>query len=93
MPEFSRSNITVHRFHVDNNMGKSVIGYGIIIGRDLMLQLGLLSDFKHKVIQWDDAIIKMKELSGLLGQIGPTSREMLEVVMHTSEPVSTREST
>ena len=31
--------------------GKSGIGYGMIIGNDLMLQLGLLVDFKHEVLQ------------------------------------------
>ena len=38
---FFISNIILHRFHADNNESESGIGYGIIIGRDLMAQLGL----------------------------------------------------
>ena len=53
MPEFSSSKIINHRFHVNNSKGKSGIGYGMIIGRDLMVQLGLAADFKCQVLQWD----------------------------------------
>ena len=41
MPEFSSNNIISYHFHVDNNEGEPCIGYGIIINRDLMVQLGL----------------------------------------------------
>ena len=34
-----------HHFHVDNDKGESVIGYEIIIVCDLMVQLGLLTNF------------------------------------------------
>ena len=47
MPEFSSSKITNHHFHVDNNKGESCIGYDMIIGRDLMVQLVLTADFKR----------------------------------------------
>ena len=40
MPEFPISSIILHRFHIDNNEDKSGIGYEMIIGRDLMVQLG-----------------------------------------------------
>ena len=40
----------------------------MIIGHDLMLQLGLLSEFKHQVLQWDGVTVPMKEPSGLLGK-------------------------
>ena len=53
MPELSGSKIINHRFHVDNNEGKSGIGCYMIIGRDLMLKLGLTADFKRQVLQWD----------------------------------------
>ena len=41
IPELSSSNIINHRFHVDNDKGESGICYDMIIGRDLMVQLGL----------------------------------------------------
>ena len=37
MPDFSSSNIINHRFHVNNNKGESVIGYGIIIDNNMMV--------------------------------------------------------
>ena len=49
MPELSSSKIIQHRFHVKNDKGKSGIGYDLIIGRDLMVQLGLSANFKRQV--------------------------------------------
>ena len=93
MPFFSSSKIIQHHFHVNNDKGELGIGYDMIIGRDLMLQLGLSNDFKCQVLQWDGVNVPMKEPSGLLGQSDLTSSEMCEVVMKTSEPFSTREAT
>ena len=53
IPEFSSSNIISNCFQVDNNEGKSGVGYYMIIVCDLMVQLGLLVDFKRQVLQWD----------------------------------------
>ena len=39
----------------------------MIIGRDLMVQLGLMADFKRQVLQWDGATVHMKEPRILLG--------------------------
>ena len=47
MADFSISNIILHQFNVDKNEGDSDIGYDMIIGLDLMVQLGLLDKFKH----------------------------------------------
>ena len=47
-------------FHVDNNEGQSVIGYDMIVGRDLILQLGLLAKFKYPFFQWGGATVPMK---------------------------------
>ena len=67
MPESSIRKIINHRFHVDNNKSESGIGYDMIIGRDLMVQLVLTEDLKRQVIQWDGATVHMKEPSILLG--------------------------
>ena len=93
MPEFSVSKIIHHRFHVDNDEGESGIGYEKIIVRDLMLQLGLTADFKHQLLQWDDAIVHMKDPRNLREQSNLAKREMRKVVMQTEEPASTREAT
>ena len=40
----------------------------MIIGRDLMVQLGLLEDFKRNFLQLDGKILPMKEPRGMLVQ-------------------------
>ena len=60
MSEFSISNIIEHHFHVDNDKGKSGTGYLMLIGHDLMAQLGLSTYFKHRFLQWDGAKVPMK---------------------------------
>ena len=59
-PEFSRTRIIEHHFRVDSNKGESGIVYDVIIGYDLMVQLGLKDDFKRQVLQWNSAIVPMK---------------------------------
>ena len=83
MPDFSSIKIINHRFHVDNNKGESGIGYDMIIGRDLMVKLGLTDSFKHQVLQWDGSTVHMKGPSGLIGKSDLTKREMHKVVMNT----------
>ena len=53
-PEFPSSKIILHHFHVDKNEGESGIGYDMIIGRNLMLQQGLLAEFKRQILQWEN---------------------------------------
>ena len=55
IPELSIIRIINHRFYVDNDKGESGIGYDMIIGRDLMVQIVLTTDFKRQVLQWDGA--------------------------------------
>ena len=62
----------------------------MIIVCDLMVQLGLLTDFKHRVLKWDGVTVPMKEPSGILGQIDLTSCDMQDLVIQTSEPVYAR---
>ena len=51
MPELSRSKTINHRVRVDNNKCESCIGCDMIIGRDLMVQLGLTANFKRQFLQ------------------------------------------
>ena len=39
--DFSSSKIISHQFHINNNEGKLVIAYAMIIDRELMVKLGL----------------------------------------------------
>ena len=57
-----------HHFHVDNDEGESGIGYDTTIGRDTMIQLGLTTDFKRQVLQWNGTTVHMNESSNFIGQ-------------------------
>ena len=48
----------------------------MIIGRDLMVQLGLLSGFKRQVLQWGGVTASMKEPISMLGKTYLTSYDM-----------------
>ena len=93
MPEFSSSKIINHRFHANNDKGESGIGYDMIIGRNLMVKLGLTAGFKRQVLQWDGATVYMKKPISFLGKYNLTKRKMRKVVMRTAEPDSTHEAT
>ena len=56
----------------------------MIIGRDLMVQLGLTADSKRQLLQWDDATVNMKGPRSFLGQSNLTKREMCTVVMQAA---------
>ena len=90
MPYFSSSKIISHRFNIDNNECESGISYDTIIGCDLMVHLGILSNFKCQYLQWDGSTVPMKEPRSLLGHIDLRGHKMFKVEMQTAEPFSTR---
>ena len=65
----------------------------MIIGCDMMVQLGLTSYFKRKVLKWDSTTLHMKKPSGLIGKSYLNKQGMLWVFMQTADPASTREAT
>ena len=92
MSEFSISKIIPHRFHVDNNECESGIGYDMMIGCELVVKLVIPDKYKFRVIQWNCVTVPIKEPSDIICQIDITSRDMIEVLMQTPEPFSTRKS-
>ena len=80
IPELSSSKINNRCIHVDNNEGELDIGYDLIIGRELLVHLGLTADFKRQLFQWGGATVHMKESRNLLGQYDLTQREFRKVV-------------
>ena len=89
MSELSSRNKIKHYYHINSNKVESGIGYDMIIGCDLMVQLGVTDDFKRQVLLWDGNTVHMKEPSSLLGKSYLTKCKIHEVVMQTSEPAST----
>ena len=68
MPKFSNRKIITHRFHIDNAQGDTGIGYDIIIGRGLVVQLGLKANFGRQIMEWGETAIIMKYPEKFLGQ-------------------------
>ena len=62
MREFSSSKIITYLLHVHNEGGYLNIGYIMIIGPDLMVQLCLKDKIELQILEWDDALVPMKEL-------------------------------
>ena len=55
----------------------------MIICHDLMVQLGLVTDFNNKYLAWDDDVVPMKDTRNLLGKTNLTKCDIKEVVTHT----------
>ena len=53
LPEFSSSRSIKWKVHVDNNTPTNQARYDMIMGTDLMEELGVDVSFKHKTISWD----------------------------------------
>ena len=84
MPEFYISKIILYSFHVDNNEGELGIDYDIIIGCDLMLKLGLMSDFTRQFLQWYGAAVTMKDPNSFLGEHNLTNCDRHELAIYTA---------
>ncbi|OWZ03089.1 Pol Polyprotein [Phytophthora megakarya] len=53
-PDLKCDTIITHRFEVINDSKDTMI-----IGRDIMNELGLILNFKDKVVQWDDCFLRL----------------------------------
>ena len=56
LPEFYAKTVIQKEVFVFNNE----MNYDMIIGRDLMTELGISLDFFHQKVRWQDAEIPMK---------------------------------
>ena len=83
MLEFFSRIIITHCFHVENVQGNTCIGYELIIGHDMMVQLALKADFGRQILERDEAIISMKETGSFLFQPDLTRYDMPYVAIPT----------
>ena len=93
MPEFSASKIINQRFHVDNEEEDMNIGYDMIIGRDLMVKLGLITDYERKVLMWDGVSVPMRSVYHTDSKPTFSRAEIKQIMTQTAEPIATREAT
>ena len=84
--EFSSSKEIEWKFHVDeSDLNSKSIGYDMIIGLDLMSELGLIINCRKNVIDWEDIQIPMTSKGTRF-----TERKQLKaLLLSTEEPVST----
>ena len=57
LPELNPTAVIRHRMHVTKHMAN----YDVIIGRDILHQLGIVLDFQNKTINWNDYVTPMKD--------------------------------
>ena len=65
----------------------------MIIGHGLMVQFGLISYSKFKVLERYDYVVHIKYIENFLDKPNIIKRDIQDILMHTSEPYSTREDT
>ena len=54
-----KDNCTIeHKVHLANNLGR----YDMIMGRDLLSELGFIIDFQNQTTKWDEVTIDMKNI-------------------------------
>ena len=72
MPYISSRNIITHCFHVYNKDGDTCIGYASIIDTHMMVQIGVIVDFKRNLLGWNGAYFPMKNyIVRILCQVNP----------------------
>ena len=56
MPELKTSAVVEVTLHVTQMNGN----YDMILGRDVLTQLGIVLDFEQQIVRWGDKIVKMR---------------------------------
>ena len=60
IPEFSTDKEITWTVHVDKHTDPTKAQYDIIIGNDLLTELGFVLDYEEKTLRWDNVTIPMK---------------------------------
>jgi len=82
LPEFNLKKQISWKFHLDDR-NKSSNTYDMIIGRDLLGELGIILNFNDHTVTWDTDTIPMKDRGTL-----NTQDALLEVYLASNEPKS-----
>jgi len=60
LPELSETKLIKWNMHIVNS---KAMNYDIIIGRDMLEELGIIIDFKSKQITWDEISVPMRAMA------------------------------
>ncbi len=69
--EFFQNKAIEWNLHVDLTPGPHC--YYMILGRDIMQELGITLDFKDQTMMWDDSTVNMKDPDTLLDLLDPVN--------------------
>ena len=87
LDEFSTSREVEWNFHVDETeMSKDSLGFDMIIGLDLLCDLGLIINCEEKVVEWQDLKIPMTTSVSK----SENKKQLRAVLESTREPESTK---
>jgi len=60
LPELSETRIIEWKMHLVDN---TTMNYNIIIGRDILEELGIVIDYRAKQITWDEVSVPMRSMN------------------------------
>ncbi len=89
LPEFSDKKIITWKFSVAE---QDNLGYDIIIGRDLLLELKMNISFERKVVSWEGIDIPMRDFNKLK-KWTLNKKEFKAIILGSKEPLVTQEAT
>ena len=89
LSEFRNSKIIEWKFNLAE---REDLGYDMIIGRDLLGQLGMIIDYKNKLIDWEGTKIPMRDYDRL-HKLNLSSKELNAIIRNSSEPIVTEKAT
>ena len=87
LDEFSTSKTVKWIFHVDETeISQKNLGYDMIVGLDLMSELGLIINYEDKIVEWKELKIHMTTSSTKF----KNKQHLNAILESTQEPKSTR---
>ena len=89
LSEFSNSKIIEWKFNLAE---RKDLGYDMIIGRDLLGQLGIIIDYKSNLIDWEGTKIPMRDYDKF-HKLKLSSKELNVIIHNTTEPLVTEKAT
>ena len=93
LEEFDRNTTLKHTFDIDESNDEKGIGYDMIIGRDLLVKLGIDIRFTDQTIKWEDMLVPMKAFAPGKDHKSLSNKEIRASIAQIAEPISTREAT
>ena len=89
LPEFSDKKIITWKFSVAE---QDTLGYDIILGRDLLLELKMNISFEKKLVSWEGIDIPMRDYNKLK-RWTLNKKEFKAIILGSKEPLVTQEAT